>query len=143
MTDAEFQRGKELWRRFRQKYLELKEIAFEIQGKQGRVRRGRRKKKTMPIYEAASSLILHFGHGDIAVCNGRNVEKDYEDEIVFVRQEPHEIGASGDELIGKATEAIDCPVRFIFDKVESLDVVMDELGKLRKKMVARNNQMPS
>jgi len=40
-------RGVELWRRFRQKYLELKEIAFEIEGKKGRIRRGGRKKKEM------------------------------------------------------------------------------------------------
>lgn len=40
-------RGVELWKRFRQKYLELKEIAFEIEGKSGRIRRGGRKKKEM------------------------------------------------------------------------------------------------
>lgn len=91
----------------------------------------------MPIYEAAGSLILHFGHGDIAVCNGRNAEKDYEDEICFIRQEPHRIGESGDGLIGQVTDAVDCPVRFIFDKVESLDVVIEELGKLREKIMAR------
>jgi hypothetical protein len=47
MSDAEFQRGKELWRRFRRKYLELKGIAFEIEGKQSRKRRGRKKEQSM------------------------------------------------------------------------------------------------
>jgi hypothetical protein len=122
--------------RFRQKYLELKEIAFEIEGKKGRIRRGGRKKKTMPIYKAAGSLVLHFGHGDITVGSGRNIEKDYEDELCFVRQAPHKIGEQNEEVIGRATDAIDCPVRFVFDKIESLDVVIEELQKLRAKMEA-------
>lgn len=91
----------------------------------------------MPIYEAAKSLVLHFGYGDITVANGRNAEKDYEDEICFVRQEPHAIGEENAALIGKATDAIDCTVRLIFDKIESLDVVIEELQRLREKMTAR------
>lgn len=47
MGDAELEHGKELWRRFRQKYNELKGIAYEIEDKSGRLRRGGRKKKTM------------------------------------------------------------------------------------------------
>ena len=35
----------------------------------------------MPVYEAAKSLVLHFGYGDIAVCHGRNSEKQAEDEL--------------------------------------------------------------
>ncbi len=46
-------RGVELWRRFRQKYLELKEIAFEIEGKPGRIRRGRKKKEMLGILNTA------------------------------------------------------------------------------------------
>jgi hypothetical protein len=132
---SEFERGKELWRRLYYAFAYFKSISLKIHGNQGRIRRGRRK-KSMPVYEAAGSLVLHFGHGDIAVCNGRNVEKEQEDEICFVRQEAHSIGESADdELVGKATDTVDCPVRFIFDKVESLDVVVDELLKLRAKMV--------
>lgn len=130
-------REKELWKRLYYAFTYFKSISMEIHGNQDRIRRGKRKKK-MPIYNAANSLILHFGHGDIAVCNGRNVEKKHEDELCFVLQEPHAIGASGDGLIGQATDTVDCPVRFIFDKVESLDVVVDELLKLRAKMVEAN-----
>lgn len=46
-------RGVELWRRFRQKYLELKAIAFEIEGKKGRIRRGRKKKTMLGILNTA------------------------------------------------------------------------------------------
>jgi hypothetical protein len=138
VSEAEFTRKKELWRRFRTVYHELKAIALEIQGKQGRVRRGGRQKKIMPIYEGDGSLILHFGRGDVAVVTGRNTEKDYEDELCFVRQSEHEIGAPVDpELAGKATDVVDCPVRLVFDNVESLDVVIEELQKLRAKMEAR------
>lgn len=45
MSDAEHRRGVELWRRFRQTYNELKGIAYEIEGKSGRIRRGGRKKR--------------------------------------------------------------------------------------------------
>jgi hypothetical protein len=127
-------RGVELWRRLYYAFAYFKSISLEIHGNQSRIRRGRRK-KSMPIYEAAGSLVLHFGHGDIAVCNGRNVEKAHEDEICFVRQEAHSIGESADaELAGQSTDKIDCPVRLVFDKLESLDVVVDELLKLRAKM---------
>ncbi len=90
----------------------------------------------MPIYEAAGSLVLHFGHGDIAVATGRNVEKDFEDELCFVRgQEAHPIGEETPDLIGKQTDSVDCPVRFIFDKIESVEVVIEKLLDLRWKMI--------
>lgn len=91
----------------------------------------------MPIYEAAGSQIIHFGHGDIAVALGKNAEKDYEDELCFVRQRPHPVGEKSDGLIGKATDTVDCPVRFIFDNIESLDIVIGQLNHLRNAMTAR------
>jgi hypothetical protein len=92
----------------------------------------------MPIYEAANSLVLHFGHGDIAVIRGRNVETDHQNELCFVRQSERPIGAPVDvEIGGKTTDVVDCPVRLIFDNAESLDVIIEELQKLREKMAAR------
>ena len=56
MSETEFRHGVELWKRFRQKYLELKAIAFEIEGKPGRIRRGGRKKKMKQEPIAISGL---------------------------------------------------------------------------------------
>ncbi len=53
---SDFERGVELWKQFRQKYLELKAIAFEIEGKPGRIRRGGRKKKMKQEPIAISGL---------------------------------------------------------------------------------------
>lgn len=89
----------------------------------------------MPAYQSGQSICLHFGWGDIGVCLGRNVTKSFEDELVFSPSTPHVIGEPTTELEGKTTDEIPAPVRMIFENVESLDVVVDQLNLLRQKIV--------
>jgi hypothetical protein len=89
----------------------------------------------MPKYlDDSGALVLHFGHGDIAVNTGRRGE-NREDEVVFVLGEPGEIGRPA-SLHGQSTADLNIAVRMIFDNVEALDVVLETLQDLRAKMIA-------
>ena len=89
----------------------------------------------MPIYEAANSLIVHFGHGDVLITTGQNVEKPFSDELCFLRDTPHEIGEHQEGQPGQRTDELDCPLRFVFDKTESIDVLIERLETLRAMIV--------
>jgi hypothetical protein len=55
----------------------------------------------------------------------------------FILQEPaRPIGAEACDLLGAQTDHVQCPVRFIFDKTESVDVVIEKLQGLKAKMLA-------
>jgi hypothetical protein len=96
----------------------------------------------MPIYEAQGSLILHFGEGDISISNGRNAEKDFEDELCFTAQPAHRIGEENTEIVGKNTKEVGTAVRMVFEKLESLDVLIEQAMILREKMLRRANCTP-
>ena len=85
----------------------------------------------MPIYQHNDALILHFGYGDIAVNLGRNVEKPFEDELIFFETAPNPIGAQTDEFKGKSTDDLKAPLRFIFDNPNSINVLIERLEALR------------
>lgn len=101
----------------------------------------------MPHYtnDSDGSLVLHFGQGDIAVCTGRATDSRAahdEDELLFVvGQGKHPIGDPAG-LEGRRTDelreaGLQTPVRLVFDNIESLDVVLDKLWRLREGMSGR------
>jgi hypothetical protein len=80
---------------------------------------------------AKEAMCVHFGYGDIAITSGVSRNKDYADELIFQHaQEPHEVGEYQDEKNFDPAPVFP-PVRFVFDKVESIDVVIERLQTLR------------
>jgi hypothetical protein len=103
----------------------------------------------MPYYKAAGSHILHFGEGDIRIAHGCSLDRanKVDNEIVFVLGKPGAIGRDStaepgldgevdESVVGLLSSDVDAPVRLIFETVASLDVLMDQLGLLREKMLA-------
>ena len=89
----------------------------------------------MPAYLASGSLILRFGEGDIAICTARAADSPYANEIAFAENhEPRPIGSANPEHIGRSTADLACPVRLVFDRVESVDVLIGQLQALRAGM---------
>jgi len=80
------------------------------------------------------SVKLEFGTGDICVAGGYiEQEKGRIGVVIFVNQEPREIGSPG---IIKAGEVNldDCPVVMTFSKKESIDVVIRKLEEAKSFM---------
>lgn len=86
-------------------------------------------------YKSGETTVLHFGHGMIDVFKARQ-RYEYQDELAFVlRPHPTEIGTVNTDLSGIRTSALECPVRFVFDSVDSIDVIIQQLIELRLEMV--------
>ena len=83
---------------------------------------------------ATRSRVVHFGHGDIAVI------KDAEDPrtLMFLEKtsERHNIG----EHIPATRETVVPPLKFRFDKPESIDVVIGEFLKVKQQMLGAETQ---
>ena len=79
--------------------------------------------------KCSETVFVHLGIGDVSIETGSS-RSELMDELFFI-QSPNqgEIGAYNNDAIGKPT----CPpVRIVFDKIESVDVVIDALKKIRK-----------
>lgn len=78
------------------------------------------------------TVFVHVGLGDVSVETG-NSRTDTVDELFFVQSpEHHGIGEPNSDDIGKPTRA---PVRIVFDKVESIAVVIEALQKIEASMM--------
>ncbi len=75
--------------------------------------------------------IMKFGKGDIGI--NTYVRLDIEEKgIIFYNQEERAIGEMADLKAGECVDNInDYPVKMAFDKVESVDVLIDMLEKLK------------
>jgi hypothetical protein len=85
----------------------------------------------MPVYrDSADSLVVHFGHGDIAISVNRPDDNSPPDEISFRAggEAGGEIGRPYSPPEGTTTAG--CAVRLVFDNPESLRVVIEELERL-------------
>jgi hypothetical protein len=81
---------------------------------------------------ADRTRVVHFGMGDVSICTA-NSRTNAVDELVFVPQQvAHPIG---DEDVADIGKPHDPPVRFLFDKVESIDVLIDQCEKLKAAML--------
>jgi len=80
-----------------------------------------------------TQIIVHFGYGDILTSNASS-RNPFDDELNFTQSlVSNQIGETTSEMAGKEIVA---PVRLVFDKVESVQVVIDELLKLKESMVS-------
>lgn len=74
-----------------------------------------------------------FGSGDIIISGFIN--SNYTVGVSFSNSETkHDIGEPILEAVGKPLSDIDPQVMFVFDKVESLDVLIDILKDLKNKI---------
>jgi hypothetical protein len=74
-----------------------------------------------------------FGAGDIIITGF--IDSNYTTGISFSNSEiKHTIGESILECVGKPLSEIDPKVMFIFNKVESIDVLIDILKGLKNKI---------
>jgi len=99
----------------------------------------------MPIYEFAETgeimkpkrdRVVHLGYGDVIVALPDTLEKGA--EIMFLLDgEEHPIGDLCAQANDKTTGDYPGCVRIAFDKVESLDVLIERATTLRAEMVAR------
>ena len=78
--------------------------------------------------------IMTFGTGDIGF--NTYMRTDIEEKgVIFYNQEPRRIGDSGDIMANSIIEDInDFPIKMVFTKVESVDVVIEMLEELKEMM---------
>lgn len=86
----------------------------------------------MPILANERGTIVQFGSGDLVVIKATNVDKTYQDEVLFIPSPI--IGKIGDRLPifdGKPTESLPPHVTLAFDTWESVQVVIDALEDIK------------
>ncbi len=94
----------------------------------------------MPIFTSAVDgvLCLEFGAGDIFVTTARTADSKTDNAVAFLRpDEPGQIGDWTDKYSGKSSvdPEIDVASCMIFNKVESIDVVIQALQVVRANLV--------
>ncbi|MEM5012087.1 hypothetical protein WKH57_15305 [Niallia taxi] len=92
----------------------------------------------MPIQNIEGTKQLHFGFGDIEVAPGLLELEDESVGVVAFLQNVKEnpIGLYTDYPEGKSVDISETPVRMVFEKVESIDVVIWALEKAKKMMLS-------
>lgn len=91
----------------------------------------------MPIVNIKESVQLEFGTGDIDVAHGAIPGEKWLGVVCyFQRETPNEIGARGDLKPMSKVPLEETPVRMVFEKVESIDVVIRALEKAKEHMIA-------
>lgn len=81
-------------------------------------------------------LIIHLGEGDVLISTGRQADREFENEVIFSQDDkPHPIGAYTEKHAGEPSSVLNSPVRLQFLKVESVDVVLERLHRVRSQMV--------
>jgi hypothetical protein len=84
---------------------------------------------------------LIFGTGDIRVNPTRPEDSEFENGISFAADtECREIGSHHSDQAGKRIDEVDTHVHMIFENIESLDVVIEELQGIRGRMVEASQQ---
>ena len=91
----------------------------------------------MPIVDIEKSKQLEFGSGDIEVAPGLLTADDIVGAVCFFQREtPNPIGEKSDYFKPyQVVDLKDTPVRMLFEKVESIDVVIRALEQAKKFMI--------
>jgi hypothetical protein len=94
----------------------------------------------MPIYkDDFGSTVVHMGHGDVIVSRGRSQDKEHEDELLLFQS--HRTGSINEKMpqgewderyAQKSSADLHIPVRIIFDKIESIDAIIETLQELKE-----------
>lgn len=96
----------------------------------------------MPIVDIDKTKQLEFGYGDIEVAAGLLQSDDTVGTVLFWNNEKrNEIGAYHEYGEDKAMSVEETPVRMLFTKIESIDVVIDALEKSKQKMLSKDKQV--
>ena len=88
----------------------------------------------MGIETVGKLKVLTFGTGDILVSNTKDSKEDkVRTGVSFMQQNPpREIGEEAPEQIGENVYESDSEVFMRFEKVESVDVVIEALENIRQ-----------
>lgn len=77
--------------------------------------------------------IAEFGMGDIIVAEG-HIEGESVGVLLMANDEPNEIGTDHPPREGKTTDELKQDIIMIFKNIESLDVVIGALERVKEKM---------
>lgn len=93
----------------------------------------------MPINKINESTELEFGNGDIEVMPGL-LEDDFSTgALCFLRKkESTPIGTRTNYTPNKVAEIEETPVRMVFHKTESIDVIIRSLQEVKQFMIDKN-----
>lgn len=91
---------------------------------------------TMPIYSVGNegNKEIYFGTGDIKVSSGWDKEDKSIGVLVLQQQEARPIGELEEHLPHLEVDRGEAPVRMIFDKTKSIDVLIERLEKVKQYM---------
>lgn len=91
----------------------------------------------MPIVDIEKSKQLEFGYGDIEVAAGLLQAEDILGTVLFWNNgKQNEIGVYTEYEENKVMSIEETPVRMVFSRIESIDVVIDALEKSKQMMIA-------
>lgn len=76
-----------------------------------------------------------FGYGDIAIGLGQCRIDPFPVELIFEETEPREIGEDKPDILGETTKEGVPTIRLRFERVESLDVLIQKAMQLRDRMM--------
>lgn len=90
----------------------------------------------MPIYSVGNegNKEIYFGIGDIKISSGWSKDDESIGVLVLRQQEPRKIGEYIEHEPNEEVNAGESPVRMIFDKTESIDVLIERLEKVKEYM---------
>lgn len=92
----------------------------------------------MPIYSSDQSKQLEFGYGDIEVAPGLLDSTKIIGAVCFFQSESTKRIGERSEIV--TSELEDTDVRFLFNNVESIDVVIAALEEAKKIMLIHNER---
>lgn len=90
----------------------------------------------MPFYDVGDkkNKEIFFGEGDVLVSSGW-MDDDIEHGVLILRpQEPRPIGEYIEHEPHEQVDKGEAPVRMIFKKIESVDVMIERLEKVKEYM---------
>jgi hypothetical protein len=96
----------------------------------------------MPIYSVGNkgNKEVHFGTGDIKISSGW-LKDDMSVGVLVLRQhdDPKVIGFLEEHTPPEEVEQGEAPIRMTFKKVESIDVLIERLEKVKEHMTVGSN----
>lgn len=79
--------------------------------------------------------LVEFGKGDVAVMDGIN---EYHACVMFKNASPGEIGAADTYIKGQTSDEIGPELIMVFNKIESIDVVIGKLKLCKRSLIKLN-----
>ncbi|WP_372011393.1 hypothetical protein NBRC13296_12595 [Paenibacillus chitinolyticus] len=89
----------------------------------------------MPIKTDNNIKYLQFGYGDIFVAELKDDSSKLTYGAAFIQSEPREISEEWKEVVGTSLDNLDTHVIMRFDRIASLDVVIEILKEIKEEMI--------